>query len=166
MRAQAEQYETIGLMAAHESTIAELYRLYAERFPQCQELFLHLAADEVEHARMISLLASKVKAGQVQIGPHRFSSQAILTSLDYVRERLDEARSGSLSLKEALATSRDLEHGLIEKRFFDIIEEDGPEVQRLLQRLTDETSAHRARIDDAPCRAAEDPAASGTDAGQ
>jgi len=151
MRSAAEQFETIGLMAAHESEIAELYRAYAQRFAQCREFFLRLAAEEVEHARLISGLAHKVRTGEVHISPGRFSATAILTSLDYVRQRLREAKESDLPLATALATCRDLEWGLIEKRFFDIVEEDGPEITELLRRLSDETAAHRASLETVPC---------------
>jgi hypothetical protein len=166
MRSAAEQFEIIGLMAAHESEIAELYRAYAERFAQCREFFLRLAAEEVEHARLISGLAGKVRTGEVHVGPGRFSATAILTSLDYVRERLQEAKERDLPLAAALATCRDLEWGLIEKRFFDIIEEDGPEIMELLRRLSDETAAHRASLDTAPCVTPEDNHAGESSAGR
>jgi len=151
MRSPAEQFETIGLMAAHESEIAELYRAYAQRFAPCRELFLGLAADEVEHARLISGLAAKVKAGEIQVVPGRFRAAAVLTSLDYVRECLQRVQNQESTLAAALATARDLEQGLIEKRFFDIVQEDGPEVMGLLCRLSEETATHRTRLEDPPC---------------
>ena len=153
MHPLAEQLEAIGLMAAHESAIAELYRAYAVRFPQCEALFLRLASDEVEHARLISALAAKVRVGEVQVNPGRFRGPALLSSLDFVRERLKEAQAGEVSITDALAAARDLELGLIEKRFFDAVEGDGPEVRDLLATLSEETAAHRTRIVDAPCQA-------------
>jgi len=155
MHSLAEQFEAIGLMAAHESAIAELYRAYAARFPRCETLFLRLAEDEVEHARLISALAAKVRTGEVQVDPGRFRAPALLSSLDFVRERFQEAQKGEVSLAAALAAARDLELGLIEKRFFDILEGDAPEIRQLLQTLADETGAHRARILEAPCQVEE-----------
>jgi hypothetical protein len=90
------------------------------------------------------------------VDPGRFRAPALLSSLDFVRERLQEAQKGEVSLAAALAASRDLELGLIEKRFFDILEGDAPEIRQLLQTLTDETGAHRARIVEAPCQAEEE----------
>ncbi|NIR01569.1 MAG: hypothetical protein GTN78_15445, partial [Gemmatimonadales bacterium] len=61
MRAKAEQIETIGMMAAHESALADLYRAYADRLPEYAEFFRGLAADEVKHARTIAGFADDVK---------------------------------------------------------------------------------------------------------
>jgi len=156
MPSEADQIEIIGLMAAHEAAVADLYRAYAARFPPRQELFLGLAAEEVEHARLITDLAGRVKAGAVHIAAGRFSAAAMLGSLDYVRERTAEAGKGEVSLSEALAACHDLEHAFIERRFFEIIEGDALEVKELLRLLAEETGAHRARLDEATRRAEED----------
>jgi hypothetical protein len=62
MRFPDEQLDVIGLMAAHEAAVADLYRAYARSFPAHRELLQSLAADEVEHARQIARFAEKVRA--------------------------------------------------------------------------------------------------------
>jgi hypothetical protein len=92
----------------------------------------------------------------VRVDPGRFRGPALLASLDFVRERLKEAQEGEIAITDALAAARDLELGLIEKRFFEILEGDAPEVRDLLASLEEETSAHRTRIVEAPCQVERD----------
>lgn len=146
MHSVVEQVEIIGMMAAHESVIAELYQAYAARFPQHAEFFRALAAEEVEHARMIVAFADKVKAHLVHVNPGRFSPQSILTSLDYLRERVKEAKEGEITAINALSTATDLEEALIERRYFEIVEDDSPELKQLLRTLATETEAHRGMV--------------------
>ena len=149
MPSEAEQIQTLGLMAAHESALADLYRAYAKKLPGYEDFFNSLAADEVLHARMVAGFVDDVKARKVYVRPGRFSSQSILSSLDFTKERVAEAERGEVSLMEALSTARDLEDGLIERKYFEVFEDDGPELMKLLARLAGETEAHRRKVAEA-----------------
>jgi rubrerythrin len=149
MPSEAEQIQTLGLMAAHESALADLYRAYAKTLPSYEDFFNGLAADEVLHARMLAGFVDDVKTRKVSVKPGRFSSQSILSSLDITKERVAEAERGEVSLMEALSTARDLEDGLIERKYFGIFEDDGPELTKLLERLAVETEAHRRKVTEA-----------------
>ncbi len=146
MPAEADQIQTIGMMAAHESAVADLYRAYSRRFPERSEFFDALAEDEVRHARMIAGFADDVKAGKVQIDPGRFSAATVLSSLDLVRKRVTEAGRAEITVLDALSTAKDLEHELIEQRYFEIAEGDAPELKGLLETLAAETDEHRQRV--------------------
>ena len=141
-----EQLQLIGLMAAHESAIAELYQRYAANFPEQRELFSQLAAEEVEHARLIAGFADEVRAATVRVNLDRFSSQAILASFDQVRERLKEAEVSTMSLLAALSIGVTIEETLIEKHCFDTFEDDSPELMRLFATLSADIAAHRDRL--------------------
>ncbi|HUU54800.1 MAG TPA: hypothetical protein VMY87_07765 [Armatimonadota bacterium] len=149
MPSEAEQIQTLGLMAAHESALADLYRAYAKKLPSYQDFFNGLAADEVLHARMVAGFVDDVKTRKVSVKPGRFSSQSILSSLDFTKERVAEAERGGVSLMQALSTAKDLEDELIERKYFGIFEDDGPELTRLLERLAAETEAHRRKVTEA-----------------
>jgi len=129
MHSLPEQVETLGLMAAHESAIAELYEEYAATFAEHTTFFRELAAEEKELARLIVSFADDVKRHVVQVDSNRFSSVCIFESLDNVRRRLKEAQSRQdLSLVNALSVCADLENTMIERRYFDAIQGDGPEL--------------------------------------
>jgi rubrerythrin len=146
MHSEVDQLHTIGLLAAHEAAIADLYRLYADKLPDRKEFFEGLADDEVDHARQIVSFAGKVKAGSISVNPGRFSEETILASLDYVREQIREQGKTAFSPVEALSTAAGIENAMIEKRFFEIVEGDGPEIKQLLRGLAAATAAHRARL--------------------
>lgn len=147
MSSLADQLETIGLMAAHESAIADLYEAYAQKFPEQAEFFHSLVAEEREHARSIVGFAEKARSGAARVNPDRFSSREILTSLDNVRQQLREAeRRRDIPLVEILSACADLEDSLLERRYFEILEGDGAELRQLLETLAGETEAHRDKV--------------------
>jgi len=146
MHSEVDQLHTIGLLAAHEAAIADLYRAYAEKLPDRREFFDRLAADEVTHARQITGFAQGVKTGSVSINPGRFSEQTIFASLDHVRKQVEQARKTNVSLVDALSISADIENAMIERRFFDVLEGDSGELRQLLTGLAAATAAHRARL--------------------
>jgi hypothetical protein len=143
MSMQADQLQTIGLIAAHEAAIAELYSAYAAKFPASSDLFSQLAAAERDHARHITDFATAVRTGKVHIRTDRFAPAAFLNSLDFIREQVQEAPNPDVSLLKALSIAYDLENGLIERRYFEVVEGDPEELRDLLQRLEAETSEHR-----------------------
>ncbi len=146
MPSEVEQVRTIGLLAAHEAAMGELYRLYASKLPDSADLFKSLAAAERDHARSLTDLADEVREGVVEIDPQRFSPEAALNSLDFIKQRTAEANSPGISLVKALSVAIDLEEALIEKRYYEVIETDAAEVKRVLQRLCQETAAHLAQV--------------------
>ncbi len=144
MESRADQLQLLGLMGAHESAIADLYRRYAERFPEQRELFDRLVSEEVEHARLISGFAEEVRNSVVCVSLDRFSSHDILPSLDRVRREID--RADDVSLFQALSIAVSQEELLIEKQFFEVLNGDSEELGRLLEKLTTDTAAHRDRL--------------------
>ncbi len=146
MRSQAAQLEVLGLMAAHESAVCDLYRACAARFPEQAGLFLGLAEEEVEHARKIGGFADRVRAGSLRVDPERFSPAAVLDSLDRLQARVAELEQGGLSLSGALAAAMDLENELLERSYFEVVESDGPELAELLRTLETETRTHREKL--------------------
>jgi rubrerythrin len=149
MPSEASQIEAIGLMAAHESALAELYRTCARQFPEHQDFWSRLAEDEVRHARWVAGFADDVKRGTAEVNPGRFESESMLASLDAVKERRAEAQTGEPSLLDALSSAKKFEDELIESRYFEIFDEDAPGLKALLRRLQAETLVHRRRVTEA-----------------
>jgi rubrerythrin len=146
IKVQDEQLKTIQRLSAHEQAMGDLYRAYAERFPEAAELFRDLASAERAHAKWIADFATRMKAGQLQINPRRFRPAAFDTSLTHIREQIGEAQTGEVTLLTALSVSHDLEEALLERRYFEVLEGDSPELAELLLHLERETAEHLVRV--------------------
>ena len=146
MESSAQQLQVIGLMAAHETAVADLYLACAKSFPQLAELFGSLAATEQDHARSITSFATKVKAGLARIASGRLDAQEILASLDRVQELIKQVSRAAIPLDDALSKCMELEETLLEKHCFDIIESDDSDLKQLLQKLSAETAEHRDEL--------------------
>jgi hypothetical protein len=130
------QLKVIKLLAEHEKAISHLYKEYARKFPEQKDFWSKIAAEEIEHASWIF----KLKEG-------RFKTEAIETSLEYVKSQITEAQNNKISAKNALSVARDLESGLIEKKFFEVFEPDCREIKQVLLDLAAATREHYNRIE-------------------
>jgi len=140
------QLKVIKLLAEHEKAISQLYREYARKFPEQKDFWLKIAAEEIEHASWIFKLRSKENAGSLHFKEGRFKTGAIETSLEYVKSQIAEAKNSKISAKKALSIARDLESGLIEKKFFEVFEPDCREMKQVLLDLAIATREHYNRI--------------------
>ena len=118
------QLKVIELLAEYETMIGRLYKEYAQKFLDWKDFWSKLSAEERGHANWILELCSKIKEGFVFFKEDRFTKEAIKTSLKSLNNQLSEAQMQDISLIKALSTARDIENGLIEKKFFEIFEGD------------------------------------------
>ncbi|MDD5015311.1 MAG: hypothetical protein PHW73_09490 [Atribacterota bacterium] len=73
--------------------------------------------------------------------------EAIKTSLEYVKSQIAEAQNNKISAKNALSVARDIENGLIEKKFFEVFEPDCREIKQVFLDLATATREHSNRIE-------------------
>ena len=105
-----------------------------------------LSGEEAEHAKCLGLLKQKVEEGVVHIKANRFNETAIQTSVDYVRRLLDEVDEPETDLIKALSLAEYIEESLLENKYFEIFEDDGVEIHRTLDLLSDATKGHLAKV--------------------
>ncbi len=141
------QLKVIKLLAEHEKAISQLYREYARKFPEQKDFWSKIAAEEIEHASWIFKLRSQAEKGSLYFKEGRFKIEAIKTSLEYVKSQITEAQNNKISAKNALLVARDLESGLIEKKFFEVFEPDCREIKQVLLDLAAATREHYNRIE-------------------
>ena len=141
------QLRVIELLAEYEIMIGRLYKEYAQKFLDWKDFWSKLSAEERGHANWILKLCSKIKEGSVFFKEDRFNKKAIKTSLKYLNNQLSEAQMQDISLIKALSTARDIENGLIEKKFFEIFEGDPIELKHVLLNLAAATREHYNRIE-------------------
>lgn len=141
------QLKVIKLLAEHEKAISQLYKEYARKFPEQKDFWSKIAAEEIEHASWIFKLRSQAEKGSLYFKEGRFKTEAIITSLEYIKNQITEAQNKKISAKNALSVARDLESGLIEKKFFEVFEPDCRELKQVLLDLAGATREHYNRIE-------------------
>jgi len=146
MTAGEKQMDAVEMLAIHEEAIGGLYRAYAKLFPDHESFWSGLAREETEHAKWIRDLASKTEAGSALLNQKRFRTEAIQTSLDYIRNLTRQATNQDMELTGALSTALDIEKALIARKYFEILQGDSEVVKRTLEALTGSTKAHIERV--------------------
>lgn len=141
-----KQLLEVTLMAQNEENVSQLYKAYANKFPDWKDFWLSLAEEEIEHADWIKKLYDTAKKGSLYIDENRFSIESIKQFIAYSEERLNEAIEGKITLKKALSVAYDIEHSLIEKQFFPIFNGDSEELKDTLHKLEVAISHHRVKV--------------------
>jgi len=141
------QLKVIKLLAEHEKVIGQLYKEYARKFPEQKNFWSKIAREEIEHASWIFKLRSKIEEGSLYFKEGRFKMEAIKTSLGYLKSQITEAQNNKISAKNALSVARDIENGLIEKKFFEVFEPDCREIKQVFLDLATATRDHSNRIE-------------------
>ena len=139
--------KVIKLLAEHEKAISRLYKEYARKLPEQKDFWSIIAAEEIKHASWIFKLRPQVEEGSLYFKEGRFKTEAIKTSLEYIKNQITEVQNNKISAKNALSVARDLESGLIEKKFFEVFEPDCREIKQVLLDLTAATREHYNRIE-------------------
>ena len=142
-----KKVKTLELMAEHEKAISQLYQAYARKYPKQKDFWSKIASEELDHANWIYRLHSQVKEGLLHFKEGRFKDAAIETSLEFVKSKLAEAQKEDISDKRALSIARDLESGLIEKKYFEVFESDCREMKQIFLDLAAATREHYNRIE-------------------
>ena len=147
MGLEKKQIEIIELLAEHEKEISRLYQEYARKFPEQKDFWSKIVREEIEHANWIFKLRSKIKEGSLYFEEGRFKTDAIKTSIEYIKNQITKAQNNKISIKNALSVARDIESGLIEKKFFEVFEPDCREIKQVLLDLAAATREHYNRIE-------------------
>jgi rubrerythrin len=134
------------LLIEHEKAIGRLYAAYARRFPRDREFWLELSQEERQHARWVESLRLRVEEDPSSLVVARFPTGAIELSLAYVNRLIENADASHLARTNALSIALDLERSLLEHRYFEVFKSDDPQIQRILQRLRQDTQSHLQRV--------------------
>jgi len=145
MESEQKKQIILKMLSKNEETLAKLYQTYAQRFPRYGDFWLELAKEEMQHASIIENIPTK--SGQlVGIREDRFDTEVLKISLDYIEEKLAQARNEKISHKEAMTTALDIETGMLERGYFEVFQGDSSEFRQTLKLLAAETHKHTDKI--------------------
>jgi hypothetical protein len=134
----------VGLLQEHEEALALFYRTCADYFPKYEEFWLSMTAEESKHADWIRRLRSKAETGSLAISDRHLREGAIRTSLEFVNKEILVSRRRPLS--KVLLIVMNVESGMIERKFFEVFENDSKEFKSLLGKLQKATQKHLERV--------------------
>lgn len=107
-------------MSMHEleQSLAEMYALFLEKFPEHTTLWTVLVKEELEHADAVKKLYRLTYQKDAAFSEGSTRLAAIEAIIDYVRNTTEIARQERMSAYQALELSRDLEKSMIAKNIF------------------------------------------------
>jgi len=102
-----------------ELSLAELYTLFQEKFPEHKILWSVLVKEELEHAEAVQKLYRLTYKKDVDFSgsPTRLSDVEAI--IDYVKKTYEIGRQDGIDAEQALELSRDIEKSLIAKNIFE-----------------------------------------------
>jgi len=113
-------YQIKILMLFHEleKALGDMYMLFAERFPEHNNLWHRLIKEEQEHAEAVQKLYQLTYQGQALFDEGIIKAEGVQTIIDYVKDACAAEKPGSITALQALTTAHDLEKSLIAKSIF------------------------------------------------
>ena len=145
MDSRQKSHKILDLLAANEESVAKLYRLYADIFPNLRDFWSELAEEEMYHCRLVQKLGTS-KEDHVEINENRFDAVVLHTSSNYLKEKLKQATIEEISIEEALSTALDIETGMLERGYFEVFEGESAEFRRTMRVLAGATAKHTNKI--------------------
>jgi hypothetical protein len=142
-----EQILLLETMAENEDKIRELYDQYSLNFSEYSDFWSKIADEERVHALWLRAFKNDVLSGKSVVDKDRFNLGAVSGFSKYLNEKIGESRKAKLLLPQAIVMSLDIERGLIEKDFFNIIKTDSEDLKNILNNLYKETLNHIKRIE-------------------
>jgi hypothetical protein len=138
--------EILDALKEHELALAELYEVYAEKFPEYKDFWTKFSSEEIQHADCINSLQTIVEESNEDFIVERFKIGAIENSTKYVKNLADTARQSDIPLIKALSTAVYLEQALIEKNYFEVFESDNAQTKHILSLLAEGTRKHYEKL--------------------
>ncbi|MEI7945587.1 MAG: hypothetical protein WCJ02_02775 [bacterium] len=138
--------DLLEMMAVHEEKLSELYQTYAAALPEWRIFWMDIAHEEQCHAAWLRGLKRKLEAEGGVLNRERFNITGIHTSMEYIQRKREEVIKEGTTPLRALVLSLDLEGSLIEKEYFLVYKSDLVSVQEVFNKLREQTTGHRKRM--------------------
>ena len=133
-------------MKEHELALAELYEVYADKFPEYKDFWTKFSREEYQHADWINTLQTRFEESTEDFVIERFPIGAVENSTEYVKKLAVTTRQSDMLLINALSTAVHLEQALIEKKYFEVFEGDSAKTKKILSLLAQSTQKHYEKL--------------------
>lgn len=137
------QKKILALMLQQETLLAQLYQVFAQKFPMYEEFWNQLARDERRHAGWLEQLCAATEKKIVLFSEGRLKTFALETFITGLEEKLNRAQADGFDARQALACTIDLERCLLEKNVFSHFEGLTEKASKVMKFLAQETKEHQ-----------------------
>ena len=143
---QDYQIKFLTLLEQLEMDIANLYKLFAQKFPMHKQLWDGLSSDETSHASYINKLSSFIQDGLVFLDEKGTKTFTIKLVTDGIKSAYQQTEANKLTLMNALAYSLSLEDSIIEKKFYDYFITHDQHIASMIVKIKQETRQHAQKV--------------------
>ena len=143
------QEKILELLEQLELNMCDLYLLFADRFPKYADLLTTVARQETDHAdgnKKLHLLAGD---DRVLFDEKITKTYTVKMFISSIQEALARAKSGKMSLINALSVSHDFEQAILEKGFYNFFSGQDDETRAVIRKITEETLDHQMKMKNA-----------------
>lgn len=140
------QHQLLDRLIEWEETLATLYGLYAELFPQDGEFWSRLSAEEMMHAKILKPMHEVIDDGFLLKNIGAFRDELIRKEVAQVSEAILRARNCSITQKEAAGNALQFETSVIDSQFYAVVQCDSPIFSKVAQVHTKHGGKHLREV--------------------
>lgn len=140
------QKKILELLEQLELEMSNLYRLFADKYPQHKDTWNIMVQEEIEHAEIIKRLSSLAGEGKAIFDEKMTKTYTVQIFIDNIKKLYTEVETNKTTLLKALALSNDFEQSIIEKKFYSYFLTNDLEVKTVINRVIQDTGSHSLRI--------------------
>lgn len=140
------QERLLELLEQLELNMADLYKLFAVKFPKHADLWVVLSQQELEHAKAVKRLSVMAKDNKVVFEEKLTRTYTVKKVLEIVRDTYAQVQANKINLMTALSISRDFEQSILEKEFYNYFIGKDSDTRALIDQIKGETFDHQAKV--------------------
>lgn len=138
--------ETVRLLEENESSLNQLYGLFAQKYPKYADFWIRIAYDEEEHASWVRKLYNEVSNKRIRFRKNRFDIKALRKFLENIYQQIERFEKSQLPVYDAALVSVQFEEDMIERSFFEVYDTDSEIVRITLNKLETSTEIHYQKV--------------------
>ncbi|GAB4346996.1 MAG: hypothetical protein Kow0089_24540 [Desulfobulbaceae bacterium] len=136
----------IDALRNFELSVALMYETFGRVFPEEERIWQGLAEEEKQFARLLAGLKIYYRNRLVSFRETRITIQVIDREIGFALEQIDKARSGNLSLRDAVAAGKRIEESILENDLLRVFSFSSPKAKEAVMNLLRGTKNHREKL--------------------
>lgn len=140
------QKNILGLLEELEMTMSNLYKLFADKYPQYKDDWNVMATEEIEHAEIINKFLTAIEEDKIIFEEKMIKTNALQLFINSIKKLYTDVETNKITLSKALILSNDFEQSIIEKKFYSYFISNDPDLKNLISSVIQDTNGHALRI--------------------